>query len=502
MTVDIVSSVLEFQAEPWSAAKHVDAHVRHVADEIGAESVEITGNCQWMVTQADGATIQVTVSKPSHSAAVRAKTFNAIVIGNDTISSDQALARFRRLPFTELEMAVTREQMPITAGMSEMLPGRPLEGVGILLTIHHMSDFLVLIESLIALGADPRLITVIDKQYPYAKSARVDAQLVRAYGIEVGLYSDLAFTVRAHYGRVAATGHRSVIMDDGGYVTPVIIRELPETLRHWIGVVEQTASGIWKIEDLATPYPVFTVAESRLKGTIESYGIADTAVRNVLNLLPNEKFEGQAAVVIGYGRIGRQVASILRSRRMRVGVFDREITHLLRAHEEGFETRRTLEKLLAKTQPLLVVGCAGRNSFGLSNGMAIGRDCYLVSTTSRDYEFDLAALRTASSRVEDLGLVGTRYTLSGGPSLTVLGHGMPINFHFAESLPNKYVDIVMGSLIVGAVKLVSEKHGFEPGLRNLERTNQALVDSGIIDAYYTYHGPENVGGTRLAEDHA
>jgi len=504
MTTEIsaISAVVDFQAEPTSVVKHLEDHVRHVSDEISAVSVEMQTDCAWVLTQSDGATVLVSLSQPGQADRARAQTFRAIAIGSDATATRQALARFARLPFTRLEMAATRDQMPITAGIARMLPDRPLEGLGVLVTIHHMSDFLVLVESLISLGADPRLITVIDKQYSYAKSERVDAQLVRGFGITVGLYANLTDTVRKHHDRVSAAGWKSVIMDDGGYVTPVIIRDLPETVSHWIGVVEQTASGIWKIEDLAVPYPVFTVAESRLKGTIESYGIADAAVRNVLNLLPNEKFEGQPAVVIGYGRIGRQVGTILRSRRMRVGVFDREITHLLRAHEEGFETRRSLSELLSRTQPLLVVGCAGRKSFGLGDAMSIKRDCYLVSTTSRDYEFDLPALREASGEVENLGLVGTRFSLKRGSSLTILGHGMPINFHFAESLPNKYVDVVLGGLIVGAVMLASADNGFEPGLRNLERTNRALAESGIIDAYYALHGPENVSGTRLTDDRA
>lgn len=504
MTSEIAacSVVIDFQAEPTSAAKYMEGHVRHVADEIGAVNVAMRGDCTWELTQSSGASVLASLSRPVNAASARVQAFRAIAIGSDAAETKQALARFARLPFTKLEMATTREQMPITTGIARMLPTRPLERVGVILTIHHMSDFLVLVESLIALGAEPRFITVIDKQYPYAKSERVDAQLVREFGITVGLYANLTNTVRAHHERVSAAGRKSIIMDDGGYVSPVIIRDLRETLPHWIGLVEQTVSGIWKIEDLEVPYPVFTVAESQLKGTIEPYGIADAAVRNVLNLLPNEKFEGQPALVIGYGRIGRQVSMILRSRRMRVGVFDREITHLLSAHEEGFETRRSLSELLSRTRPLLVVGCAGRNSFGLDDAMSINRDCYLVSTTSRDFEFDLPALRDASSEVENLGLVGTRFSLRHGRSVTVLGHGMPINFHFAESLPNKYVDVVMGGLIVGAAKLASADNGFEPGLRNLGRTNRALVDSGIIDAYYALYGPENVSGIRLTDDRA
>src|SRR5262249_47559769 len=158
--------------------------------------------------------------------------------------------------------------------------------------------------------------------------------LAQRCGVPVWRYRDLLAGIEDHVARVTAAGKRSVIMDDGGYVLPTVLRQLPHAAAHFIGLVEQTTSGIRKLDGLTLPLPLFSVAESDMKGLIESYGIADAAVRNTLRLLPDEKLEGQPALVLGFGRIGSEVARVLKDRRMRVAVFDSDITRMVGAHEE------------------------------------------------------------------------------------------------------------------------------------------------------------------------
>ena len=63
---------------------------------------------------------------------------------------------------------------------------------------------------------------------------------------------------------------KTLVFDDGGHVLPIILTEYPEDASQIIGLVEQTVSGIWKLEGLSVPVPVFSVAESQLKAALES----------------------------------------------------------------------------------------------------------------------------------------------------------------------------------------------------------------------------------------
>ncbi|WP_433358867.1 hypothetical protein [Streptosporangium sp. CA-115845] len=409
------------------------------------------------------------------------------------LSPEQTAAILRaaqRVPFTGSELQTLRSQMPLTTGLPMLLPPDCLSTIAPVLTVHHMTDFLMLVEAVQAMGVPPQAITVIDKGYRYPLTHRVDAHL-SAEGITVWPWERTADALGDHAQRASALGRRGLLIDDGGYTLPVLLADRPELISQFVGLVEQTISGITKLEPWADhlPVPIFSVAESAVKATIESYGIADAAVRNVLALLPEEKFEGQSALVIGFGRIGEQIAHVLRTRRMRVAVHDQRMVRLLAAHEHGFFTSRFLSQLLREHRPLLIIGATGRTSLRGEHTAAIIRDCYLVSTTSRDREFAVEELRRQSSHVADLGVLGTQLSLPSGVQVTVVGDGYPINFHHSQSLPNKYSDLILASLLVGAATLAAPEHGFARG-HNVAASDQVLESCGLLERYYARFGPE------------
>lgn len=107
---------------------------------------------------------------------------------------------------------------------------------------------------------------------------------------------------------------------------------------------------------------------------------------------------------------------------------------------------------------------------------------YLVSTTSRDYEFPVTEIR-AKATASQTGVRGTAFTMPSGAQVTVVANGFPINFHHAESLPNRYVDLVLAGLIVGAVAIARGDPRLPDG-GSVSACNEMLAESGIMHDYY------------------
>jgi adenosylhomocysteinase len=485
----------EFRGDPADAGELVEQVVQRIAAVTGTLDREaLPGGYGVRLVAASGAVLRVLLGVPADPAAGSPGTHTVSVFVEDPGPLDRpqlerVLAAVERLPFTALEMRELREQMPLTAGLPDHLPPGCLAGVAPVLTVHHMTDFLVMVEAIRRMGVPPDAITVIDKQYRYRHRDRVDSHL-RGQGIAVHPWTNLATALAGHVARARRAGRAGLLVDDGGYTLPVLMDARPDLVPAFRGLVEQTMSGIVKLERFGErlPLPIFSVAQSRLKSTVEAYGIADAAVRNVLALLPQEKFEGQPALVLGYGRIGEQVADVLRARRMRVAVFDRQIVRLVAAHERGFLTSRSLIRLLESHRPLLVVGSTGRPSLRGEHARALRRDCYLVSTTSRNYEFALDELAEEAVEVRPGGTVGSRLHLRNGTTATVLADGFPVNFHHAESLPNKHADLILAALLVGAATLAAPGHGFAAG-HNVAATDRVLESCGLLERYYDRFGP-------------
>jgi S-adenosylhomocysteine hydrolase len=405
------------------------------------------------------------------------------------------------LPFTLLELELYAHDMPLTASAREHaarwmpsvdLGERPLAGHGAIFTIHHQTDFVLLLEKALELGLDPALVTVIDKEYRYRHSRRVDAHIRRRLGIRVYRFGEIDQGLSDHIRRVeaarAATNAPSwaptLVVDDGGYVLPRLHRSFEPYLSFFRGVVEQTTSGIWALRPFMDDVrvPIFSVAESQLKATVEAQGVAQAALTNLRRLMPHEKFDGRRAVVVGYGIVGQALSELLRRQNVDVHVSDSSSAMLVTARERGFQIGNSLPDLIERVQPRYLFACAAPGAVDVASLERIASDCALVSLTSRDEAFDKAALAQIARR-KRYGTVGSAY-VRDDPSCTILlvADGFPVNFHFAESMPNQQSDLVMASLLVGAMTLARAAPQWPAG-NDPARANAALNDGELLDDF-------------------
>jgi S-adenosylhomocysteine hydrolase len=416
---------------------------------------------------------------------------------------DLYAALFSALPFTDLELEALRHDMPLTASVasraadwiSEAIDAQPLRGHAGIFTIHHQTDFVLLLEEALRLGIERDLVTVIDKEYRYRLSHRVDAHIQCKLGIPVYRYSEITAGLATHIRRVEQ--HRSekksegwvptLVVDDGGYVLPRLHDSFEPFLNLFKGTVEQTKSGIWKLRPFDEDHrmPVFSVAESELKATVEAQGVAQAALTSLRRLLPAEKFDGRRAVVVGFGTIGAALAELLRRQNVDVQIADSSPSKLVAARERGFQVSDNLPDLISEVAPRYIFSCAEPGAVGEEALNCVTRDCVLVSLTSRDVAFDKEALGRLFEP-SPFGTVGTLY-LRDTPRcrLLLLANGFPINFHFAESMPNQQSDLVMASLLAGAITLANADPPWPPG-NDAQRANDVLNEGTLLHDFLTH----------------
>jgi adenosylhomocysteinase len=393
--------------------------------------------------------------------------------------------------FSAAETHQIRAELPLmNAVLAPYLDSRPLAGTAPMVTGHFLNDLVHLVDCLIMAGARPEAITVLRKDYAYRLRHRVEAHLLER-GVTVAPIAEAERAIAEHSAKARAARLRALALDDGGYVLPALLDRLPDLLPAWCGVVEQTMSGIYKLERYAgrIPLPVFSVAQSRLKGTIESYWIADKAVEAALGLLPPMIIEGRPALVIGYGQIGAQIAHRLKARHMKVAAYDIDVLRLIAAHEEGFATANTLPALLAEHKPVLIFGATGRGAMSRAAFGALTNDCYLASCTSRDTEFDLPALRELSVKTRRTSDAILSHWLPHGVDVHLLADGRPVNFYEGDSITNQRADLVFAGMLVGAVTLAGADPRFGPGVQRTA-ADEVLEDCQVLDRYYELYGPE------------
>lgn len=186
-----------------------------------------------------------------------------------------------------------------------------------------------------------------------------------------------------------------VILDVGGYFAPLVSTISDAFGSRFLGVVEDTENGLQKyMEQRRHPVPVFSVARSPLKNA-EDYLVGQSIVFSLESLLRSYGaiFQGRRATVIGFGKVGRSIASLLHTRRVSTTVFDINPVRMTEAMSHGFDVAPTIERALVDAD--LILCATGHLSLSGSAFDGIRSGAFVATVTSSDDELDLRALRSS-----------------------------------------------------------------------------------------------------------
>ena len=286
----------------------------------------------------------------------------------DYIVKDIALAEFGR---KELDIAET--EMPgLMALREEYGESKPLAGSRIVGSLHMTIQTAVLIETLVALGADVRwascnIFSTQDHAAAAIAQAGVPVFAIKGQSLEEHWdYLDLSFQFPEG---------PNLILDDGGDATLYIllgaraeagedlgvpgseeetvihaqIKKRMETSPGWFtkmrdqiqGVSEETTTGVHRLYDLVKngqlPFPAINVNDSVTKSKFDNkYGCKESLVDGIRRAT-DTMMAGKVAVVCGYGDVGKGSAASLRGAGARVKVTEIDPICALQAAMDGFE---------------------------------------------------------------------------------------------------------------------------------------------------------------------
>lgn len=343
-----------------------------------------------------------------------------------------------------------------------------------IILLHFLRDLIPFMEALEKFGANPDKCYLICKPYPYAYKDEISSYLVgKGYHLKIArsfnqMHNIISSTLNEIKYRIEREGKYFIVVEDGGYITPLLHEEFSELLPKCKGVVEQTTKGIRRDRRIRRKkVPILNVAECDFKRMYEPPFIAEAVVHNIRNMLPDKNFAGQYALVIGYGAIGRKiVSSLCNSLGMKVYVVEKSSEALLDASNDKFVVK-ALPPNEIKTiigECMLIVGATGAQSIGRSEITLLKHGAILVSASSDRDEINVEELESLMGKKEnkedllssrDGQKVGTAYTLEllNSKKVLLLADGYPINFYYSESVPNESFDPILTLLFLTILEL-------------------------------------------------
>jgi len=216
-----------------------------------------------------------------------------------------------------------------------------------------------------------------------------------------------------------------LIADVGADLVGTMVRQRPELAQKIHGAVEVTRTGVSRIRALDLPIPVVNINDGRLKPAIENRHGVGEGLWQAVQSLTGMHLSGRRVGVIGYGPVGRGVAAYARAAGASVEVVEPDPIRRLKAHYDAYPTP-ALDDCLKRVG--IAVTCTGKPGVVTVDKLKESRNgLVLVNAGHGSDEFDVKAIKAASTKVDQVADLVVRYGIEDGPTIVLLADGNPLN---------------------------------------------------------------------------
>ena len=262
---------------------------------------------------------------------------NSTIDNNDYKVTDINLSDFGR---KEIELA--ESEMPVLMALRNKYSAqKPLKGAKILGCIHMTIQTAVLMETLVALGAEIRWSSCnIFSTQDHAAAAMVAAGIA-VFAWKGETEEEFLWCIEQTILKNNKPWEANMVLDDGGDLTQMLHEKYPEVLDSIHGISEETTTGVHRLLEMIDngelKVPAINVNDSVTKSKNDNkYGCRHSlndAIKRGTDIL----MAGKKALVIGYGDVGKGSSQSLRQEGMIVKVSEIDPICAMQACMDGFE---------------------------------------------------------------------------------------------------------------------------------------------------------------------
>ncbi|SLJ84562.1 adenosylhomocysteinase [Psychrobacter sp. DAB_AL43B] len=260
--------------------------------------------------------------------------------------TDYKVADISLADYGRREITLAEAEMPALMGLRRRYEAdQPLKGAKIAGCIHMTIQTAVLIETLIALGAEVRWTSCnIFSTQDHAAAAIAAAGIsVYAWKGETEEEYEWCLRQQIHVGGEASgqLWDANLILDDGGDLTALIHNDYAELLDNIHGISEETTTGVHRLVEMlnkgSLKVPAINVNDAVTKSKNDNKYGCRHSLNDAIKRATDMFLAGRRALVIGYGDVGKGSTQSLRQEGMIVRVSEVDPICAMQACMDGFE---------------------------------------------------------------------------------------------------------------------------------------------------------------------
>ncbi|MFL5851540.1 MAG: adenosylhomocysteinase [Solirubrobacteraceae bacterium] len=442
-----------------------------------------------------------------------------------TKTEDFKVADIGLADFGRREIELAEHEMPgLMATRREYAESKPLSGARITGSLHMTVQTAVLIETLVALGAEVRWASCnIFSTQDHAAAA------IAAAGVPV--YAWKGETLEEYWWCIEQTlrweGGQGVIgpnmlLDDGGDATllvhkgadyeragavpdpasaeseelGVILRLLQRSLGEdpqrftrigegIQGVTEETTTGVGRLYQMAETgdllFPAINVNDSVTKSKFDNiYGCRHSLVDGI-NRAVDVMLAGKVCVVCGYGDVGKGCVESLRGQGARVVVTEVDPICALQASMQGLDVVRLDD--VVETADVFITATGNRDIITADHMARMKHQAIVGNIGHFDNEIDMAGLpRTPGIEKVNIKPQVDKWVFPDGHAIIVLSEGRLLNLGNATGHPSFVMSNSFTNQVIAQIELFGRNDEYETGVYVLPKYLDEKVARLHLDA--------------------
>jgi adenosylhomocysteinase len=392
------------------------------------------------------------------------------MMSNDYKVADISLADWGR---RELDIAET--EMPALMAMRKKYSAsKPLADAKILGCIHMTIQTGVLIETLVALGAEVRWSSCNIFSTQDHAAAAIAASGVAVYAWKGETEEEYEWCLEQTILKDGQPWQANMVLDDGGDLTLMLHEQYPSILDNVHGITEETTTGVHRLQEMldkgTLKVPAINVNDSVTKSKNDNKYGCRHSLNDAIKRGTDHLLAGKKALVIGYGDVGKGSAQSLNQEGMIVKIAEIDPICAMQACMDGFEVVSTYNdgintgqladtnKALLQNTDLVVTTTGNFNVCDSAVLQSLKSGAVVCNIGHFDNEIDTAFMRKNWQWEEIKPQVHKVYRdQASNDHLLLLSEGRLVNLGNATGHPSRIMDGSFSNQVLAQMHLYQRK---------------------------------------------
>jgi len=382
----------------------------------------------------------------------------------DTTFTDYKVADIKLADWGRKEIVIAEKEMPgLMALREEYGKSQPLKGARIAGSLHMTIQTAVLIETLIALGAEVRWSScnIFSTQDQAAAAIAAAGIPVFAWKGETLEEYDWCLEQTVHFNGKGP----NMILDDGGDLTMLVHNKYPEMMKDIYGISEETTTGVHRLYEMlkagTLKAPAFNVNDSVTKSKFDNlYGCRESLADGIKRAT-DVMVAGKVVVVAGYGDVGKGSAHSMKTLGARVLITEIDPICALQAAMEGYQVV-TMETA-APIADIFVTATGNVNIINEKHFKLMKDEAIVCNIGHFDNEIDIAWLEKNTTEMNIKPQVD-KFVFKDGRAIVVLARGRLVNLGCATGHPSFVMSTSFTNQTLAQIELYTKKGQYPVGV--------------------------------------